>query len=115
MFFFALPVPETTTQSFRTTINAIDPSLFPRYGGGMRIDDFFIVFPEGDVQEISGRLRINALVDLNGSPLRLPLSDPHIIAFRVDRVSTKEGRGGSETYHYLSLVSAAELSAYARR
>jgi len=81
----------------------------------MRIDDYFIVYPEGDIQEIHGRLRINELVDLNGLPLELPLPDPKVIAFRVDRISAKESRGGTETYHYLSLVGADELASYARR
>jgi hypothetical protein len=81
----------------------------------MRSDDCFIVYPEGDIQEIPRRLGINQLVDMNGAPLPLPLANPRIIAFRVERISVKESKGGSETFHYLALVSAAELSSYARR
>lgn len=81
----------------------------------MRSDEYYIVYPEGDIQEVSGRLGINQLVDINGQALSLPLSDARVIAFRVEKVSVKESRGGAETYHYLCLVSASELSAYVRR
>jgi len=81
----------------------------------MRSDEYYIVYPEGDVQEVPGRLGINQLVDINGQPLPLPISDRRIIAFRVEKISVKENRGGTETYHYLDLVSASELSAYVRR
>ena len=75
----------------------------------MYMEDFFIVFPEGDTQEIQGRLRVNQIVDVNGNPLRLPLPTNRMIAFQVSRVSTKERKGSSETYHYLELLSAEEL------
>ena len=80
----------------------------------MLTNDYFIVFPEGDVQEIPGRLRLNEMVDMNGRPLALPLPDPRVIAYRVSRISTKDERGGSETYHYLDLLDIEELRGYAR-
>jgi len=80
----------------------------------MFTQEFYIVFPEGDVQEIAARLGINDLVDVNGRPLSLPLATNRIIAFRVECISVKEGRGGSETYHYLELVGAGDLLAYVR-
>ena len=78
----------------------------------MFMEDFFIVFPEGDMQEIPGRLRLNQIVDVNGGLLPLPLSTNRTIAFRVAKVSTKENKGSSETYHYLELLSALELLEY---
>jgi hypothetical protein len=81
----------------------------------MFMQDFFIVFPEGDVQEIPGRLSVNELVDINGRPLDLPLPTSRMIAFRVARIRVEENRGGNETYHYLELMSAEELSSYAKR
>jgi hypothetical protein len=80
----------------------------------MFTNEFFIVFPEGDVQEISGRLPINGIVDINGNPLPLPLPTNRMIAFRIARIKTDENRGGNETYHFLELLSAEELRAYAR-
>jgi hypothetical protein len=74
--------------------------------------DYFIVFPEGDVQEIPRRLVINMLVDINGGELSLPLRTNRMIAFRVARISVKEHKGGDETFHYLELLSAEELRSY---
>jgi len=81
----------------------------------MFMNEYFIVFPEGDVQEIPGRLSINILVDMNGKELPLPLPTNRIIAFRVARIKVEENRGGNGTYHYLELMSAEELRPYAKR
>jgi len=78
----------------------------------MYITDYFIVFPEGDAQEIRGRLSINQLVDINGNPLALPLSTNRMIVFRVAKISTNEYKGGQEIYHYLEQLSARELLEY---
>jgi hypothetical protein len=81
----------------------------------MFMNEFFIVFPEGDVQEISRRIPINELVDINGNSLPLPLPTSRMIAYRVSRIKTDENRGGNETYHFLELLSAEELIPYPRR
>ena len=78
----------------------------------MFMTDYFIVFPEGDTQEIRGRLSLNQLVDVNGNPLDLPLPTNRMIVFRVIKVRTNDYKGGSETYHYLEQVSARELLEY---
>jgi hypothetical protein len=76
------------------------------------IEEFFIVFPEGDVQEVPGRLPFNTLVDMNGRVLSLPLPTSRMIAFRVARIKTEENKGSRETFHFLELLSAEELGAY---
>ena len=78
----------------------------------MYTEEFFIVFPEGDTQEINKRLRLNQIVDVNGNPLPLPLPTNRMIAFQVSKISKKENKGSSETYHYLELLSARELLEY---
>jgi len=78
----------------------------------MFITEYFIVFPEGDTQEIRGRLAINQLVDINGNPLALPLPTNRMIVFRVAKISTNEYKGGKEIYHYLEQLSARELLEY---
>jgi len=75
----------------------------------MFITEYFIVFPEGDTQEIRGRLSINQLVDINGNPLPLPLPTNKMLAFSVAKISTNEYKGGKEIYHYLEQLSAQEL------
>jgi hypothetical protein len=80
----------------------------------MFMNEFFIVFPEGDVQEIPRRIPINEIVDMNGNSLPLPLPTSRMIAYRVSRIKTDENRGGNETYHFLELLSAEELIPYTR-
>jgi hypothetical protein len=80
----------------------------------MFMNDYFIVFPEGDVQEIPGRLSLNDLVDVNGRPLELPLPTNRMIVFRVSCIKTDENKGGNETYHFLELMSADELLPYTK-
>jgi len=75
----------------------------------MFMTEYFIVFPEGDTQEIQGRLFINQLVDVNGNPLPLPLPTNRMVVFRVEKIQTKDYKGGNETYHYLEQLSAREL------
>ena len=78
----------------------------------MFISEYFVVFPEGDAQEISGRLNLNQLVDINGRPLDLPLPTNRMIVFRVAKIKTNEHKGGAETYHFLEQLSARELMEY---
>jgi hypothetical protein len=78
----------------------------------MQINEFFIVFPEGDAQEVQGRLPFNSLVDVNGNVLSLPLPTNKMIAFKVAGIKTDEKKGSSETYHFLELLSAEELLEY---
>jgi hypothetical protein len=80
----------------------------------MHISEFFIVFPEGDVQEIQGRLPFNSLVDMNGNVLNLPLPTNKMIVFKVAGIKTEERTGVSETYHFLDLLSAEELLEYTK-
>ena len=75
----------------------------------MCIPEFFMVFPEGDIQEIQGRLPFNALVDMNGNVLTPPLPTNKMIAYKVVGIKTEERTGVSETYHLLDLLSAEEL------
>ncbi|AEF81338.1 hypothetical protein [Leadbettera azotonutricia] len=81
----------------------------------MFMEDYFIVYPEGDTQEVQGRLSLNQIVDVNGNPLPLPLSTNKMIAFKVARVSSRDYKGGTETRHFLELMSADELLEYVRR
>ncbi|MDR1618411.1 MAG: hypothetical protein LBS06_05110 [Treponema sp.] len=78
----------------------------------MFMNEYFIVFPEGDAQEVKGRIPLNSVVDINGNVLPLPLPTNRMIAFRVARIKTSENRGGNETFHYLELLGAEELLPY---
>ena len=78
-------------------------------------EEYFIVFPEGDVQEIPRRLRIDMLVDINGNELTLPLATHRMIVFRVSRIHNREYKGGNASYHYLESMSAEELIPFTKR
>ncbi|MDR0497762.1 MAG: hypothetical protein LBH42_09120 [Treponema sp.] len=78
----------------------------------MFISESFIVYPEGDTQEIQGRLAFNQLVDINGNLLNIPLPTVKMIVFRVAKISTDEYKGGATVYHYLEQLSAGELQEY---
>ena len=84
----------------------------PGYVFPMFMTEYFIVYPEGDTQEIHGRLTLNQLVDVNGNPLDLPLPTNRMVVFRVEKIRTNDYKGGSETYFYLEQVSARELLEY---
>jgi hypothetical protein len=76
--------------------------------------EYYIVFPEGEEQEIQGSLGIDELVDLNGRPLALPLPTARIIAYRVVKIRHAEERGVYSVRHYLELVPARELLQFTR-
>ena len=80
----------------------------------MYMTEYFIVFPEGDTQEINSRLRLNQVVDVNGNPLPLPLPTNKMVAFKVNKINTRDYKGGSETFHHLEQLSARELLEYVR-
>jgi hypothetical protein len=79
----------------------------------MHLRSSYIVYPEGDLQEIGHTLRFNQYVGLNGEPLQLPLPSPRTIVYKVYRISTDEGKGETETYYYLELVTGRELRSLA--
>jgi hypothetical protein len=78
----------------------------------MTIDEFYIVYPEGECQELEAPLRIDQLVDLNGRALPLPLPSPRIIAYRITKVRHTEEKGVHAVFHYAELVSASDLISY---
>jgi len=75
----------------------------------MTLDEYYIVYPDGETQELDAPLRIDDLVDLNGRPLHPPLPTARMIAYRVSRVIIKEERGIRAALHYVELVPASEL------
>jgi hypothetical protein len=79
----------------------------------MTLYSSWIIFPEGDSQEIQHKLRINQLVDLNGNPLPLPLPTPKMIVYRVFRISTEIMRGEEKILHHLELMRRDELEDFA--
>lgn len=78
----------------------------------MLLTESYVVFPEGELQEVQGELPFDALVDLNGRVLSPPLPTHRMIAYRVVKIRREEGKGMNRSYHYLELVPSADLIAY---
>lgn len=78
----------------------------------MTLYEYYMVFPDGDMQEISGTLTIGSLYDMNGNQLSLPLSTNKMIVYQVSGKRTREERGVVATYYTLEQLDALELRAY---
>jgi len=74
----------------------------------------FVVYPEGDTREIAHALGVNDLVDLNGSPLALPLPTPRMIVYRVWKISTSAERHEQAVSYHLERVVRPELDGMCR-
>jgi len=69
-----------------------------------------IVFPEGDWQEAPVPLSLEAVVDVNGYPLSLPLPSRRMLAYRVYRISTREEIGEEIRCFHLARLTLEELA-----
>ncbi len=79
----------------------------------MHLNSHYIVYPEGDMQEIDHSLHFNQYVGLNGEPLQLPLQTSRMIVYRVYRISRNEEKGETETLYYLEMITGSELQSLA--
>lgn len=78
----------------------------------MTLYEYYMVFPDGDVQEIFGALTIGSLYDMNGNRLTPPLPTHKMIVYQVSGKRTHEERGIIATYYAMEQLDAAELCAY---
>lgn len=76
--------------------------------------EHYLVFPDGEEQEIDFDPPFNQLLDCNGNPLRLPLASEKILAYRSYSVRRREDTGITQVFHRLELVPAVELKAFVR-
>ena len=82
------------------------------YSVGMTLYEYYMVFPDGDTQEISGALAIGSLYDMNGNRLIPPLPTNKMIVYQVCGKRTRDERGIVATYYAMEQLDAAELRAY---
>lgn len=78
----------------------------------MTLYEYYAVFPNGDIQEISASLPPGAIVDVNAIPHRLPLPTIRTLAYRIAVKRTSENRGVVETRYILEQLSAQDLIEY---
>lgn len=78
----------------------------------MTLYEFYIVFPDGEVQEITHRLGISDIVDINGNVLTPPLPTNRMLAYHVSGMRTSEERGLVITKYMLEQFNSQELFEY---
>ena len=83
------------------------------YTDAVTLHEYFLVFPDGDIQEISRPISVSSFVDMNGYPVQLPLTTNRMIVYQVARMQTRETEPGIIcTYYLLGQLNAMELSDY---
>jgi hypothetical protein len=80
----------------------------------MIFQEYRLIFPEGDEQEVTRRLSVNQMVDINGIPVVFPLKSFREIVFRVYKISTTNTRNEVITNYHLEQVSIDELKHYTK-
>ena len=78
----------------------------------MTLYEYYMVFPDGDTQEVSNTLAIGSLYDMNGNRLMPPLPTNKMIVYQVSGKRTREERGIVTIYYILEQLDAVELRAY---
>lgn len=78
----------------------------------MTLYEYYIGFPEGEMQEIQGALPAGKLIDINGNVLHTPLSTNKIIAYQITGKRTLEENGIIKVIYILNQLTAQELTAY---
>lgn len=78
----------------------------------MTLYEYYMIFPDGDTQEISDELTIGLLYDINGRRLTPPLPTNKMIVYQACGKRTREGCGIIATYYIMEQLDAAELLAY---
>jgi hypothetical protein len=81
----------------------------------MIFQEYRLIFPEGDEQEVTRRLDINQMIDINGVPVVLPLKSFRELVYRVYKISTTNTRNEVITNYHLEQVSIDELKCYVKR
>ncbi len=76
----------------------------------MFLETHYLVYPEGETQEIENSLQFNQIVDMNGQPL----PTHRMIVYRVSKIQRREMKGETAHYYHLELVTGDELFSLVR-
>jgi hypothetical protein len=75
----------------------------------MVINNYFLVFPEGEIQEIDHPLKFGDLVDINGNVFHKNDLNPRSITYKITGIKN-ETKFKETTYYYkLDLFTADEV------
>lgn len=78
----------------------------------MTLYEYYMIFPDGEQQEISSPIPAGALVDMNGNMLPARLPTHKMIVYEVAGKRTLEERGLVRIMYILEQLSADELLDY---
>ncbi|MEL3909085.1 MAG: hypothetical protein P1P64_08795 [Treponemataceae bacterium] len=79
----------------------------------MTLYEYFLVFPEGEIQEVPHPVQVSGFVDMNGNPISLPLPTNRMIVYQVANMRTVQNEPGFvRTYYILQQLNAIELMEY---
>ncbi len=75
----------------------------------MTLYEYYIVFPDGEEQEIFNPISVGKLLDMNGRPLPDRLPSNMMLVYQVVAKRTMESRGIVKVYYSLEQLDANEL------
>ena len=75
----------------------------------MEYYQYFIIFPEGEQQEIKHPLMMGDIVDINGNPCSADELDPHKIAYRVSGCRRNDYFKEITWYYKLELMTRDDV------
>ncbi|UTY28278.1 hypothetical protein [Treponema putidum] len=78
----------------------------------MTLYEYYIIYPDGEKQEISGPVSIGAFLDINGNELPRRLPTNKMIVYQIQGKQTREERGIVQTVYILEQLNAEELLDY---
>ncbi len=78
----------------------------------MTLYEYYIIYPDGEKQEISGPVSIGTFLDINGNQLPHQLPTNKMIVYQVQGKQTMEERGIVQTVYILEQLDAEELLDY---
>lgn len=78
----------------------------------MTLYEYYIIFPDGEKQEINHPLNVGMLIDVNGNILPEKLKTNKTLAYQISSKRTLEQNGIVQTIYMLEQLSADELLDY---
>lgn len=74
--------------------------------------EYYIIYPDGEKQEISGPVSIGTFLDINGNQLPHQLPTNKMIVYQVQSKRTIENRGIVQIIYVVEQLDAEELLDY---
>ena len=78
----------------------------------MTLYEYYIIYPDGENQDISGPVSIGTFLDINGNQLPQRLPTNKMIVYQVQSKRTIENRGIVQIIYVVEQLDAQELLDY---